>query len=127
MNQRTCSKDGDFWMCGLPKEYRFSYLKGRVSRCHHRGFFARKPQVRWSAQFCRSYGRLASLFCVTRTNDRKMRQHAHEGNILESLVRGAIWTGKNARMHPAHDNLHVVDRDRRANLLPIPAWAKCSV
>src|SRR3989338_1842048 len=127
VHQRAGRKHHDFGIFAFPEYLRAAYLKGRLGRRHNMSLITGKTQVRGQSIFCDGKCRPSSLLRIAGRNDNHVRHRAHERDILQRRMRRPIGAREKPRMHPANLHRHIVDGNRRANLLPIAPRRKCCV
>src|SRR3989338_7495705 len=127
VHQRAGRKHHDFGIFAFPEYLRAAYLKGRLGRRHNMSLITGKTQVRGQSIFCDGKCRPSSLLRIAGRNDNHVRHRAHERDILQRRMRRPIGAREKPRMHPANLLRHIVDGNRRANLLPIAPRRKCRV
>src|SRR3989344_6675253 len=139
MNKCACCDDCNvccralvaFRAASLPFRFKkylcFSYFKRGFFCGDDWRFFSAETDVNGCVCFCGGDRRLFCFYGVARRNDNHSRHNPHDGNVLDSLMRPAVWTHRNTCMRTSNFHRPVVVANSGPDLLPVSAWRKHGV
>ena len=116
VDEDSACDDGD--VPAFAKRLRLSDFKRRRLGRHDRRLLAPEAQIRRAPALGDRQRRLLGLHRVARNDDGHVRDHAHDRDILDGLVRRAVGADGDAGVRAGDLDVGFVQRHRRADLLP---------
>ncbi len=116
VDENAAGDDRD--VAALAKRLRFADFEGRLVCSNDGRFLAAETQVDRPPHFRKRQRGFLGLHRIARNDDGHVRNHAHNRDIFDRLVRRAVGTDGDAGVCAGDLHVRLVERHDRAHLLP---------